>query len=60
MGGAQVRSVTDQNGESIAYTMANSTALLNLIRTIAAVPGIGYQPISLGQWRNRRPLAFFF
>jgi len=62
LGGEQVRSVTDQNGESVAYTMASGTALLNLIRVLALQPGMNlvYRPISLGGQPLRRPLQFWF
>jgi hypothetical protein len=62
MGGEQVRQVTDQNGESVAYTMASATGLLNLIRVLALQPGMNllYRPISLGQHVTRRPLQFWF
>ena len=59
MTGRQARSITDENGENIQYTMASAPALLNYIRMLAdQCPS--YVPAALGASPFRRPLRFYF
>ena len=59
MRGSKVRSVQDENGESVAYTQANADALLNYIRTLA-LQCPSYVPTALGQTSYRPPMRFVF
>lgn len=57
--GAKVRSVSDENGENVAYTQADKDALLNYIRTLA-LQCPTYVPTALGQTSYRPPMRFVF
>lgn len=57
--GAMARSVTDENGEAIAFTQANADALLNYIRQLAPLCP-DYTPTALGVVAFRQPLRFVF
>lgn len=59
MRGGKVRSVQDENGESVAYTQANAEALLQYIRLLAPqCPS--YLPTALGPTGFRPPMRFVF
>lgn len=59
MRGARVRSVNDENGESVAYTQADAEKLLGYIRTLAGqCPS--YVPTALGATQYRSPMRFVF
>lgn len=57
--GAKARSITDENGESIAYTQATANDLLSYIRQLAPLCP-AYTPTALGLDAVRKPLRFFF
>ena len=58
--GAKVRSITDENGESLSYTQANADALLTYIRQLAPQCPY-YTPTALGSTGGiRKPLRFIF
>ncbi len=57
--GQSVRAITDQNGERIEYTGANSEKLLEAIRKLAPLCP-SYKPLALGTNRTPRPLRFWF
>lgn len=57
--GAKIRSVSDENGESISFTQANADALLNYIRQLAPLCP-SYIPTALAAGAIRRPLRFLF
>lgn len=59
MRGVKVRSVNDENGESISFTQANADALLNYIRQLSPLCP-DYIPTALGASQVRRPLRFMF
>lgn len=59
MRGALARSVSDENGESIAFTQANMDALLSYIRLLAPLCP-DYVPTALGLVSYRPPLRFVF
>lgn len=59
MTGQKVRSVTDENGENIAFTQATAPALLDYIRQLAPqCPD--YVPTALSASMVRRPMRFIF
>jgi hypothetical protein len=59
--GGGIRAVTDQNGERIEYTMANSDNLLGLIRNLQTLCP-AYQALALGResFCRARPMRFLF
>lgn len=59
MMGGKVRSVQDENGESVSYTQANAQALLDYIRLLAPMCPT-YLPTALGPSGIRKPLRFMF
>jgi hypothetical protein len=59
MRGAKVRSVQDENGESVAYTQADADKLLGYIRTLS-VQCTAYVPTALGPTPYRSPMRFVF
>ena len=59
MTGAQVRSVTDENGENLQYTATNKAQLLAYIQ-ILQPQCPSYVALSLSANPNRPPMRFFF
>lgn len=57
--GALVRSITDENGESIAYTATNKAGLLAYIQQLAP-QCTDYVPTALGVNNYRPPFRFMF
>lgn len=57
--GAKVRSIQDENGETVAYTQATANDLLSYIRQLAPLCP-SYTPTALGADPVRRPMRFFF
>lgn len=59
MRGGAVRSITDENGETLSFTQANAGNLLNYIRQLQPLC-TAYTATAMGAAAGRPPIGFFF